>query len=107
MYISWLILLSCYPFLKQSEASQSSSTLYSLFSSLSTHPPISASVRAAHSGTWLRSGVARGIFVCVVLLKSESFIGINYGQAVDNLPLSAATSKLLQSTTIEKSLLRQ
>ncbi|OMO75057.1 Glycoside hydrolase, family 17 [Corchorus olitorius] len=34
--------------------------------------------------------------------KSQSFIGINYGQVADNLPSPAATAKLLQSTAIQK-----
>uniref|UniRef100_A0A5B6Z4T5 glucan endo-1,3-beta-D-glucosidase n=1 Tax=Davidia involucrata TaxID=16924 RepID=A0A5B6Z4T5_DAVIN len=34
--------------------------------------------------------------------KSESFIGVNYGQVADNLPPPSATAKLLQSTSIEK-----
>lgn len=38
----------------------------------------------------------------VLLARSESFIGINYGQVADNLPPPSATAKLLQSTSIEK-----
>ncbi|KAA8537637.1 hypothetical protein F0562_027245 [Nyssa sinensis] len=34
--------------------------------------------------------------------KSQSFIGVNYGQVADNLPPPSATAKLLQSTSIEK-----
>lgn len=34
--------------------------------------------------------------------KSQSFIGVNYGQVADNLPSPAATAKLLQSTSIQK-----
>ncbi|XP_021896664.1 glucan endo-1,3-beta-glucosidase 7 [Carica papaya] len=34
--------------------------------------------------------------------RSESFIGVNYGQVADNLPPPSATAKLLQSTSIEK-----
>ncbi|KAL5704584.1 hypothetical protein ACHQM5_022989 [Ranunculus cassubicifolius] len=34
--------------------------------------------------------------------KSQSFIGINYGQVADNLPPPSATVKLLQSTSIGK-----
>ncbi|KAK9286725.1 hypothetical protein L1049_015128 [Liquidambar formosana] len=34
--------------------------------------------------------------------KSQSFIGVNYGQVADNLPPPAATAKLLQSTTISR-----
>ncbi|PON40484.1 Glycoside hydrolase [Parasponia andersonii] len=36
------------------------------------------------------------------LAKSQSFIGVNYGQVADNLPPPSATAKLLQSTSIEK-----
>ncbi|XP_027091532.2 glucan endo-1,3-beta-D-glucosidase-like [Coffea arabica] len=36
------------------------------------------------------------------LSRSESFIGINYGQVADNLPSPDATAKMLQSTSIEK-----
>ncbi|URD95369.1 glucan endo-1,3-beta-glucosidase [Musa troglodytarum] len=34
--------------------------------------------------------------------KSQSMIGINYGQFADNLPPASATAQLLQSTTISK-----
>ncbi|GMI91250.1 hypothetical protein like AT2G16230 [Hibiscus trionum] len=34
--------------------------------------------------------------------KSQSFIGVNYGQVANNLPSEAATAKLLQSTSIQK-----
>ncbi|XP_022768958.1 glucan endo-1,3-beta-D-glucosidase-like [Durio zibethinus] len=34
--------------------------------------------------------------------KSQSFIGVNYGQVADNLPSPEATAKLLQSTSIQK-----
>ncbi|XVE94729.1 hypothetical protein REPUB_Repub02eG0033600 [Reevesia pubescens] len=34
--------------------------------------------------------------------KSQSFIGVNYGQVADNLPSPAATAMLLQSTSIQK-----
>ncbi|WOK92276.1 glucan endo-1,3-beta-glucosidase 7-like [Canna indica] len=34
--------------------------------------------------------------------KSQSFIGINYGQVADNLPPPSVTASLLQSTTISK-----
>ncbi|KAL9238008.1 hypothetical protein vseg_012490 [Gypsophila vaccaria] len=34
--------------------------------------------------------------------KSQSYIGINYGQLADNLPAPPATAKLLQSTSIQK-----
>ncbi|KDP46246.1 hypothetical protein JCGZ_10086 [Jatropha curcas] len=36
------------------------------------------------------------------LVRSESFIGINYGLLADNLPPPTATAKLLQSTSIQK-----
>ncbi|CAL5332273.1 unnamed protein product [Camellia sinensis] len=48
------------------------------------------------------------LFLIIFLLhsayvaKSESFIGVNYGQVADNLPPPSATVKLLQSTAIEK-----
>ncbi|XP_004238250.2 glucan endo-1,3-beta-glucosidase 7 [Solanum lycopersicum] len=38
----------------------------------------------------------------VLVAKSQSFIGINYGQVADNLPAPEATAKLLQSTSIQK-----
>ncbi|XP_073150673.1 glucan endo-1,3-beta-D-glucosidase-like [Henckelia pumila] len=34
--------------------------------------------------------------------KSESFIGVNYGEVADNLPPPEATAQLLRSTSIEK-----
>ncbi|KAI3464968.1 hypothetical protein Pfo_021631 [Paulownia fortunei] len=42
------------------------------------------------------------IFSYSPLSKSQSFIGVNYGQVADNLPPPEATAKLLQSTAIEK-----
>ncbi|KAF5751108.1 glucan endo-1 3-beta-glucosidase 7-like [Tripterygium wilfordii] len=36
------------------------------------------------------------------LANSQSFIGVNYGQVADNLPPPSTTSKLLQSTSIER-----
>jgi exo-beta-1,3-glucanase (GH17 family) len=36
------------------------------------------------------------------IANSQSFIGVNYGQVADNLPTPDATSKLLQSTSIQK-----
>lgn len=36
------------------------------------------------------------------LAESQSFVGVNYGQVADNLPLPEAAVKLLQSTTIGK-----
>ncbi|KAK9740405.1 hypothetical protein RND81_03G032800 [Saponaria officinalis] len=36
------------------------------------------------------------------LARSQSYIGINYGQVADNLPPASATAKLLQSTSIQK-----
>ncbi|KAJ8772666.1 hypothetical protein K2173_027843 [Erythroxylum novogranatense] len=42
------------------------------------------------------------LFQTVNTAKSQSFIGINYGQVADNLPPPSATAKLLQSTTIQK-----
>ncbi|GLT71287.1 hypothetical protein SLA2020_433190 [Shorea laevis] len=41
-------------------------------------------------------------FLGFKIAKSESFIGVNYGQVADNLPPPSATAKLLQSTSIEK-----
>ncbi|KAM7517173.1 hypothetical protein LguiA_006756 [Lonicera macranthoides] len=34
--------------------------------------------------------------------KSQSFIGVNYGQVANNLPPASETAKLLQSTSIQK-----
>ncbi|PHT51194.1 Glucan endo-1,3-beta-glucosidase 7 [Capsicum baccatum] len=42
------------------------------------------------------------LFHLVCVAKSQSFIGINYGQVADNLPAPEATAKLLQSTSIQK-----
>ncbi|KAI8015685.1 Glucan endo-1,3-beta-glucosidase 7 [Camellia lanceoleosa] len=48
------------------------------------------------------------LFLIIFLLhsayvaKSESFIGVNYGEVADNLPPPSSTAKLLQSTAIEK-----
>lgn len=50
------------------------------------------------------------VFLCLSLIilfalsfaESQSFVGVNYGQAADNLPPPEATVKLLQSTTIAK-----
>ncbi|KAE8675272.1 Glucan endo-1,3-beta-glucosidase 7 [Hibiscus syriacus] len=49
-----------------------------------------------------------GTFLLLALLlavnkaKSQSFIGVNYGQVADNLPSPSSTAKLLQSTSIQK-----
>ncbi|KAH6775982.1 Glycosyl hydrolase family 17 protein [Perilla frutescens var. hirtella] len=45
---------------------------------------------------------SRIILLTFYLLKSESFLGVNYGQVADNLPSSEATVKLLQYSAIEK-----
>ncbi|CAL1353462.1 unnamed protein product [Linum trigynum] len=34
--------------------------------------------------------------------RSQSYIGVNYGQVADNLPPPSATAKLLQSTAVQK-----
>lgn len=42
------------------------------------------------------------LFDALHIAKSQSFIGVNYGQVADNLPPPEATVKLLQSTSIGK-----
>ncbi|KAL0360684.1 UNVERIFIED_CONTAM: Glucan endo-1,3-beta-glucosidase 7 [Sesamum radiatum] len=42
------------------------------------------------------------LFSFASLARSQSFIGVNYGQVADNLPPPEETVKLLQSTAIEK-----
>jgi exo-beta-1,3-glucanase (GH17 family) len=49
-------------------------------------------------GLFIRSNP---LSLCCVT-EPQSFIGVNYGQAADNLPPSAATVSLLKSTTIGK-----
>ncbi|XP_042445295.1 glucan endo-1,3-beta-glucosidase 7-like isoform X1 [Zingiber officinale] len=39
-------------------------------------------------------------FICPS--KSQSFVGVNYGEVADNLPPASTTASLLQSTTISK-----
>ncbi|KAG6526744.1 glucan endo-1,3-beta-glucosidase 7-like [Zingiber officinale] len=46
--------------------------------------------------------IAAALFLALPLAKSQSFIGVNYGEVADNLPPPAATAQLLQSTTISK-----
>ncbi|KAJ6813722.1 putative glucan endo-1,3-beta-glucosidase 7 [Iris pallida] len=38
----------------------------------------------------------------LVYANAQSFIGVNYGEAADNLPPPSATARLLQATTISK-----
>ncbi|KAL0314707.1 UNVERIFIED_CONTAM: Glucan endo-1,3-beta-glucosidase 7 [Sesamum angustifolium] len=42
------------------------------------------------------------LFSFASLARSQSFIGVNYGQVADNLPPPEETVKLLQSTAVEK-----
>jgi len=49
-------------------------------------------------GLFIRSNP---LSLCCVT-EPQSFIGVNYGQAADNLPPPAATANLLKSTTIGK-----
>ncbi|KAJ0981910.1 hypothetical protein J5N97_010165 [Dioscorea zingiberensis] len=41
-------------------------------------------------------------FLLIFSARSESFIGVNYGEEADNLPSPDSTAKLLQSTSISK-----
>ncbi|CAL9193955.1 glucan endo-1,3-beta-glucosidase 7-like [Musa acuminata AAA Group] len=45
---------------------------------------------------------AWSLFLAVPFAKSQSFIGVNYGQVADNLPPPEETARLLKSTTISK-----
>ncbi|EHA8590866.1 glucan endo-1,3-beta-glucosidase 7 [Cocos nucifera] len=42
------------------------------------------------------------LFILFTFARSQSFIGVNYGEVADNLPPPEATAKLLQSTSISK-----
>ncbi|URE11333.1 glucan endo-1,3-beta-glucosidase [Musa troglodytarum] len=46
--------------------------------------------------------IAAALFLAVPVAKSQSFIGVNYGQVADNLPPPEETARLLKSTTISK-----
>ncbi|XP_042418252.1 glucan endo-1,3-beta-glucosidase 7-like [Zingiber officinale] len=46
--------------------------------------------------------IIAALFLALPSAKSQSFIGVNYGEVADNLPPPADTARLLQSTTISK-----
>ncbi|CAL9174890.1 unnamed protein product [Musa hybrid cultivar] len=51
---------------------------------------------------WRRLLLVLVLFLAFFSARSQSFIGVNYGQVADNLPPPSATASLLQSTTISK-----
>ncbi|XP_064998961.1 glucan endo-1,3-beta-glucosidase 7-like [Musa acuminata AAA Group] len=51
---------------------------------------------------WRRLLLVLVLFLDFFSARSQSFIGVNYGQVADNLPPPSATASLLQSTTISK-----
>ncbi|CAL9750923.1 unnamed protein product, partial [Musa acuminata subsp. burmannicoides] len=70
-------------------------------SSLSYHE---VDKRGFHLGMekWRRLLLVLVLFLAFFSARSQSFIGVNYGQVADNLPPPSATASLLQSTTISK-----